>query len=81
MGTGLLVSYVCYAHRYGGAEEQLHHVAKHLANLGEELTLATMACPHPAEHVDCPTSQELQDFEATCGYSVNRIPGMAYGTG
>jgi len=64
-----------------GGEEYLHQLVRHLAGVGEQLTLATMSCPHPSAGFPCPTAQEISSYEATCGYAVQKIQNTTYGTG
>ena len=80
IGRGLIVSYLCNAHP-GGGEEHAHQVAKHLAGLGEQLTFVTTLCPHLHAPFLCPDSEELEQFEASCGYPIVRIPNRFLGYG
>ncbi len=80
MGAGLIVAPVCNAH-FGGGEEHAHQIARHLTGLGEDLTYVTMLCPHPHAPFLCPDSQELERFEAACGYPIERIHNTVLGSG
>ena len=80
MGTGVVASYLCGDH-IGGGEMHAHQIAKHLTGLGEDITFFAVACPHPAQHVQCPEPQETEKFEATCGYPIKRVPGASLGSG
>ena len=80
MGAGLMVSYLCNAH-VGGGEVHCHQIARHLIGLGEDITYVAMACPHPNRDICCPHPEELERFEATCGYPIERIRNTYLGSG
>lgn len=81
MGTGLMASYLCGGH-VGGGEVHAHHIARQLARLGEDITFVATPCPHPTtQHAWCPEPQEMEQFEATCGYPIERVHGKSLGSG
>ncbi|MCE2404159.1 MAG: glycosyltransferase family 4 protein [Dehalococcoidia bacterium] len=81
MGTGVMASYLCGAH-VGGGEVHAHQIARHLARLGEDITFVATSCPHPTtQHDWCPEPQEMERFEATCGYPIERVHGASLGSG
>ncbi len=80
MGTGLMVSYLCNAH-VGGGEVHCHQIARHLTGLGEDITYVAMSCPHPNRAIRCPAPEELERFEADCGYPIERIHNTHLGSG
>ena len=79
MGSGLMVAYLCGAH-IGGGEVYAHQIARHLARLGEDITYVTMSCPHPGPYIQCPGPQDVERFEATCGYPIQRIHNVFLGS-
>ena len=80
MGTGLMVSYLCSAH-VGGGEVHCHQIARHLTCLGEDITYVAMSCPHPNRAIRCPAPEELEQFEAACGYPIERVHNKYLGSG
>ncbi|MCE2463813.1 MAG: glycosyltransferase family 4 protein [Dehalococcoidia bacterium] len=80
MGAGLMASYLCSAH-VGGGEVHCHQIARHLTGLGEDITYVAMSCPHPNPDIQCPDTEELERFEATCGYPIERIHNTHLGSG
>ncbi len=80
MGAGLMASYLCGSH-LGGGEVHAHQVTRHLTRLGEDITFVTVSCPHPTHYSRCPEPREMEWFEATCGYPIERIHGQFLGSG
>ena len=71
--SGLLYSHYDKTHR-GGAEEFIHQLARRLVSLGSEITLLTTACAnHRTSEGRCPSASELDKFDRTCGYRVERL--------
>ena len=74
MATGVMVSYMCRAHPFGATEEYCHQVTRILTDMGQEISYLTFSCPHSASGVgQCPDPGALEQFDATCGYPVERI--------
>ncbi len=80
MGTGLMASYVGGDH-IGGGEVHAHQIARHLNRLGEDITFVAMSCPHPVPHIQCPEPRDMERFQATCGYPIQRMHSMFLGSG
>ena len=61
MATGLYIAMVFHPNLHSGVAEHTHQMARHLTELGEDITVLTPALPGSA------------DFDRTCGYPVVRF--------